>query len=199
LIKWFKQSSAEQIAESVGAYLEKGFFKAVEDLRSGFDLRIASRQSEGLTPFTYAYMPEAYNFLTASAEEVLDEPMIDGLMEALRSWGARKLACSHVSTPQVRVFLRGCGRLLVPDQIRPGWHYLFCVTRAAGSEPSSVQLVEGHSGEGEKSLSIQQVVNLELQFNELLVHRASAAYAIEGSKASIAPAQAVIFLDGYLW
>lgn len=197
-MKWFRQTSPEQIAESVGAHLEKGFFKAAEELRAGFDLRVTSRQSEGITPFIYAYLPDAYNFLTASAEEVLDEPAVTGLTEALRTW-ARDFSCSHVSTPQVRVFPRGCGRLLVPDQMSSGWHYLFCITRAAGSEPSCVQLVEERSGEEDRAVSIQQAVNLELQFNELLVHRACAAYAIAGSKSSANPAQAVAFLDGYLW
>ncbi|HLJ91449.1 MAG TPA: hypothetical protein VKZ53_31915 [Candidatus Angelobacter sp.] len=197
-MKWFKQAGSEQVAESVGAHLAKGFFKAAEELRASFDFHAVSRQSEGLTPFTYAYLPDAYNFLTASAEEVLDEPAVAGLTETLRAW-ARTLSCSHVSTPQVRVFPRGCSRFLVPDQASPGWHYLFCMTRGTGSEPSCVQLAEENPSEGNRTISIQQAVNLELQFNELLVHRAGAAYAIAGSKSSIDPVQAVVFLDGYLW
>ncbi len=182
-------------------YLETDFFPLADVLREQFEQRILSTAADGsASPFCYAFNENRYQFLTASAERVFAAPPLQKLLATLKAWAARRLAASHVSTPQARMYLNGCSRELLRDEVAFGWHYALSLTRNRPYKAARIKVVvESGTDDAVRNFEVSRVVSFQLKFNQLLVHRSSGAYRIETGKTSMNPLESDIFLDGYFW
>src|SRR6185437_11060614 len=82
-------------------YTQQQFFEQAPTLREQLE-RVVNQSidnSDGLTPFVYAFAPDAYRFLTATGERVFSREILDDFLDRLRTWAKATLAASFVSTP----------------------------------------------------------------------------------------------------
>lgn len=184
-----------------GIYVGSGFYSKAEALRSEFDKAILGehRQYGGLTPLAYAYYKDAYQFLTAGAERCFSENAVADLIETLQQWSKDVLATSHVSTPQVRVFVRGCSRKLFRDDVTAPWHFILSLTANHRWRKGGRIRILRESIPGKAELSINKIVSSVPVFNQLLVHSTHKPYSIEGVQTSVDPLEGTVLLDGYMW
>jgi hypothetical protein len=188
-------------AEAASFLLETNFFAGADSMRKEFEKQTLGSldENDGFTPFAYAFEPDAYQFLSASAESLFSAGLLKGLIERLRSWGGERLGLSHVSTPHVRVYINGCSRELLSDSVSAPWHYMLALGNQRAVKAGRIKLVTGNPDEQERTLTLTRVLSLQLESNQLLVHNTAHAYAIEPIKSSMNPLDGVVFLDGYLW
>lgn len=184
-----------------GGYIENEFYSKAVALRHEFEKAILDEnaQNAGLTPLSYAYYKDAYQFLTAGAERCFSEDLMADLIQRLQKWAGNALGASHVSTPQVRVYVRGCSRNLLPDKVITPWHFLLSLTSNHSSKNSfQVRILPGDAS-GVPSFRFPRVLRFFPTFNQLLVHRTREPYSIQGMQASMNPLEGTVFLDGYMW
>jgi hypothetical protein len=182
--------------------VEDSFFAGSLDLRSQFVEHISLREREqaGVTRLTYVFCAERYQFLTAAAEQIFASETLEALISSLSSWGRDELGTSHVSTPQLRVFVGGCARTMLQDDVMLGWHYQLSLTSDPPPAGGRMQVMPTKNHNGKRNFfGISEFVRCKLTLNQLLVHDTQCAYGIEPVKSSMAPLDGVIFLDGYLW
>jgi hypothetical protein len=182
-----------------GIYMASGFYAKADTLRKEFDQAILGQRGEHcLTPLAYAYCENAYQFLTASAERCFCEEAVAEVIEALERWGHDVLGTSHVSTPQIRVYVRGCSRRLLRDDVAAPWHCMLFLTTDEDHKRCRVKVLrEGVPETG--TLHIGRIVSSVPVFNQLLVHSTHEPYCVDGTPRSMNPLQGLVFLDGYLW
>lgn len=184
-------------------YLYSNFSGLAGSLREQFEKKIsgAIEVNDGLTPLLYAYCPDSYQFLTASAERIFSAELLDELLEKMRTWAGEILDGTHVSTPQLRVFVNGCYRDLLRDNVEARYHWVLSLARNGKQKIGQITVAtETVSADAESaSMSVDHLVSLDLEFNQLLVHEAANAYAIKPAKGSMDPALGAVFLDGYIW
>ena len=183
--------------------LEENFYAEARKFREQMEKQLLSAidMNDGLTPFTFAYAADSYQFLTASGERVFSRELLDDVINRLRSWAMETLGASCVSTPQVRIYLNGCRRDLLLDSTEARYHWMLSLGPPSRENPARIRLLtQSIAAEvtGD-SMSIDRMTSLQLLFNQLLVHESSSAYGIEPCKGSINPLEATVFLDGYLW
>jgi hypothetical protein len=205
-----QQMTASLYGQSVSAhvgkppfYLVPDFFATADTLWSQFEQQISDsvELNDGLTPLLYAFGEGTYQFLTVSADRVFSRDALDEVTKTLRMWAKEQLGTSFVSTPQVRVYIDGCKRDFLTDRTEAQWHYMASLNRNSGKDGSPIRLAAEsvRSRLGERGFSLESVLNLQLRFNQLLVHNAESPYGIGPTKASSNPVKGSVFLDGYLW
>jgi len=184
-------------------YLESDFYGMADSLRDQFEAQIlgAANQNGGITPFSHAFCPNAFQFLTASAASVFSAGVLDDVIGKLRSWATETLGTTSVSTPQTRLYIQGCWRDLLEDGIGMKWHYMLSITRNRKASVGRVKLLRLDAAKDgiQRSVAVGRMTKIRLGFNQLLVHSTGALYSIESPKISTNPLDGVIFLDGYLW
>ncbi len=160
----------------------------------------ASTSNGGVTPFTYAFVPGIYQFLTVGGGEIFTPDLLQDFIDELSSFAREKLNLQNVSTPQLRLYIKGCSRPLVRDDVEAGWHYILCLTPPARRRSMQVN-VAGQAVKSGKSplLTLQRVLRFQLEFNQLLVTNAEYLYSIETGSTSMNPLEGGVFLDGYIW
>jgi hypothetical protein len=180
---------------------EEDFYPDADALRLQLEDSISTRDPAGVTPLAYVFSENRYRFLTASAESLFTAASLQMIVENLAAWGQAELGTSHVSTPQVRVYIGGCERAVLQDAVMLGWHYMLSLTRAERSRKTDrVRIVIPDRTERKGLLFGNcNLVESELKFNRLLVHDTQNAYGIQSVHASMNPLAGTIFLDGYLW
>jgi hypothetical protein len=182
-------------------YLEDHFYEMAETLRAQFETKVSPRKATGLTSLVYAYCHNAYQLLTASADDIFEAKTLAQLMDAIQGWANKTLGVSHISTPQLRVYIQGCSRRLLRDDIGVQWHYLFSLTRnLSGKHRGQIKLLgDSNAAKRHGDVHIDQIVRSPLEFNQLLVHQAANSYSIEPGSSSMNPVDGMVLLDGYLW
>lgn len=194
--------TAARVQSNQPLYYETNFFKSADILRGELETQILSAAvNGGVGPFLFAFSDHRYQFLTASAERIFTRDILEELLGALKSWSTRLLATSHVSTPQVRVFVGGCSRSLLRDDRNSGWHYTLAITgKQRGRKAAKMTvMLENLSADVDRQFTFHRIVTSQLNFNDFLVHRSSCPFGIEVARNSMNPADADIFLDGYFW
>ncbi|HLJ91190.1 MAG TPA: hypothetical protein VKZ53_30605 [Candidatus Angelobacter sp.] len=187
---------------AVSLYAEKNFFRSAEALREQFEKQVlSSGGNRGLSAFVYAFRENSYQFLTSSADRIFTAGILEEFIESLKAWAANTLGVSHVSAPQVRGYIHGCSRAFLCDEVSFEWHYSFCLTkRLCHHKTARIKLlVESIEEEQNRNFSIDRIVTLQPELNDLVVHRAGNPYSIETGTKSMSPLEADILLDGYLW
>ncbi|HEY2913387.1 MAG TPA: hypothetical protein VGK21_08515 [Candidatus Angelobacter sp.] len=184
-----------------GIYVENGFYSKAEILRAEFEKALLGegKLNAGMTPLGYAYHKDTYQFLTASAERCFSEEAISELIETLQQWGNNVVGASHVSTPQVRVYIRGCSRKLIRDDVTTPWHFLLSLTPNTHPDKSCQIKILRENVPGNSSSRLHRVLSSFPVFNQLLVHSTRELYSIEGVQTSMNPLKGMVFLDGYMW
>jgi hypothetical protein len=182
--------------------VENDFFHRADLLRAQFErlMSMSVPANSGLTPFSYAFCQNAYQFLTVGAERVFEPEILDDLIHSLGAWAKKVLRTSHVSTPQLRIYINGCYRNLLCDDVSAPWRYALSLTktlRPGRTGPVNV-LIDGDSPL-RRNLSLKKLANSHLLFNQLLVHWTNNAYSIEAAAGSMNPVEGNVFLDGYFW
>ena len=184
-------------------YLDNNFFPAADVLWAQFErlMSMSVPANNSLTPLSYAFCHNAYQFLTAGVERVFEPDVLDDLIAALRAWGSRVLGTSHVSTPQFRVYINGCSRKLLCDDVSAPWHYALSLTKSLPPRKTGPVnlLTESVSSQARQDFAIRKLTNSHLSFNQLQVHKTSNPYSIDGATTSMNPLEGVVFLDGYFW
>jgi hypothetical protein len=180
--------------------LEQDFCAQAAELRAQFDQVVAdSLINGGMTPFTYAFCKDAYQFLTASSERIFAQNLIDILSSDIRFWGARSLGTSMNSTPHARLYIRSCRRNFARDNVSHPWHFVFSLAGDHSERASYIRIMRSECTENGATAVGSQVESLRLRFNQLLVHRTTWPYSIETSVDSMDPSEGLLLLDGYLW
>ena len=184
-----------------GIYVESGFHSKAEILRAEFEKAIfgENKQNPGMTPLGYAYHNDTYQFLTASAERCFSEEALSDLIETLQQWGKNVIGTSHVSTPQVRVYIRGCSRQLVRDEVATPWHFLLSLTPNPHPGKSCQIKILQENVQENASPRLHRVLSSFPIFNQLLVHSTRESYSIARVQTSMNPLKGIVFLDGYMW
>jgi len=197
-----RQSDSIMVAEERVSFLvENDFYSEANALRLQLEDSFSAQNQAGITPLTYVFAENRYRFLTASSESVLTRESLQEFVEHLGNWAESKLGASHVSTPQVRVYLSGCKRSVLQDAVMLGWHYMLSLTKDERSRKDDrVRIViPDRPGRAGRLLSTCNLVDSQLKFNRLLVHDTQNAYGIEPAHTSMNPLEGTIFLDGYIW
>lgn len=183
--------------------LETDFYKMASTLRAQFRNKVAGsfQTGVGITPLAYAFSEDAYQFLCAGAESIFTRDILDDLLNRLGSWASEALGTSHVSTPQVRIFIDGCWRSLLRDEVSAKWHYILSLSNEHRKKLDRIKvLIDGSSAhKDERSAHLGRVLSFQMKFNQLLVHDVGSPYEIEPIKTSMNPLDATFLLDGYLW
>lgn len=183
-------------------YLESDFYKMANTLRAEFENQIlaTAEGSDGLTCLVYAFHADAYQFLTASADRIFGQEVLEDFMKRLREWATGAVGAASVSTPQTRVYISGCTRQLLQDSINAQWHYMLWLTGKDNYQKrAQIRLVTQGTPTDGHLVGVDRITDLHLEFNQLMVHNASDAYAIEPATTSMNPLDGAVFLDGYLW
>ena len=182
-------------------FVQSNFFEHAGVLRQQLE-RVVTQSleiSDGLTPFVYAFSPDAYQFLTATAERIFSRELLDQFLATLRTWAMASVGASFVTTPQIRVYINGCGRALLRDSTDAQWHWMLSLSPQNRKNGEIRILPETSSLGRPDSLSFDRLLNTNMQFNELLVHPTTSAYAVGTTKGSMHPLEGSVLLDGYLW
>lgn len=197
-----RQSSHRPVAAEVPSFrVEDDFYLGADALRHQLEDSFLAHDEAGVTPLAYVFSENRYQLLTASVESVLAAESLRELIDYLGDWGQREVGTSHVSTPQVRVYIDGCERSVIQDAVMLGWHYMLSLSRVGRSSkgervrivvPDRLQRKGGIFGKC-------NLVDSELRFNRLIVHDTQNAYGIGPVRSSMNPLEGTIFLDGYLW
>lgn len=186
-----------------GVRIIPNFFSAAEKLRTQFESSVSAsiEQNDGLTPFTYAFSPENYQFLTASSERIFSRDLVEELITAVSCWSNQTFGTSCVSTPQVRVYVNGCERALARDRTEAKRHWILSLGRVPQNRAADFDfLAQSITAETlDEPLSIDRIVSLKSQFNQLLVHDTNEAYGIHLTTKAMNPLEAEVFVDGYAW
>jgi hypothetical protein len=181
---------------------EREFYPNADDLWLQIEEAVssASASNGGITPFTYAFVPGIYQFLTVGGGEIFTPGLLQDFIDELSSFAREKLNLHNVSTPQLRLYIKGCSRPLVRDDVEAGWHYILCLTPPSRRRSMQVNIA-GPAVQSGKSplLTLQRVLRFQLEFNQLLVTNAEYPYGIETRTSSMNPLEGLMFLDGYIW
>ncbi len=194
-------NSAGQSAAQVSFRIENNFYPVADALRSQLEESVSRRDQAGVTPLSYVFSKSRFHFLTASAETVFSPDSLQRLIESLASWGQNELGCSHVSTPQLRVYVGGCQRSILQDAVMLGWHYMLSLSqphKSGKSERVQVLISNPHNSRN-RLLGVCDMMEADLRFNRLIVHDTQNAYGIELHHDCMNPLEATVFLDGYFW
>ena len=199
-----KNEGAEFRLIESAIYVGSDFYPKAQTLRREFDKAMLGEdgQYSGMTPLAYAFYKDTYQFLTAGAERCFSENLRADLIETLQQWGTNVLGASHVSTPQVRVYIRGCSRKLFRDNVTAPWHFMLSLTENQKSRKSCrIRILTESIPEEDRSgkFTINKVVTSVPVFNQLLVHSTREPYSIEGVETSVNPLEGTVLLDGYMW
>lgn len=194
-------NSGQAKVEAASFLLESSFFARADLLRAEFERQMSGplEENDGLTPFTYAFARGAYQFLSACAEHLFSEGLLQPLISRLQAWSKESLGLSHVSTPHARVYINGCSRELLSDTVSAPWHYMLSLGVHRTGKTGCIKLVTGNAETQDRTMAVDRVYNMQLEFNQLLAHSTANAYAVEPVKSSMNPAEGVLLLDGYLW
>jgi hypothetical protein len=189
------------LAVSAEFLLERDFYARADALWAEFEKQLSGSldANDGMTPLMYAFGRDAYQFLSGSAERLFSHGLLQGLIERLEQWGREALDAGHVSTPHARVYINGCRRELIRDSVHAPWHYMLSLSTHRSPKTGRIRLLADNPEEPGRTMSLERVLNLQMKFNELLVHNTAQAYAVEIVKGSMNPLEGAIFLDGYLW
>jgi hypothetical protein len=185
-----------------GFFIESNFYPAAPLLRERFErqLHLVTEAEAGITDFKYTFSVGAYQFLTAAVDNFLSGDELHGFIDSLRAWAAGILGTSHVSTPQARMFLAGCERKTLKDEVAASWHYIFSLTRERSPARNSiVTVVSNGPRQAQLKSRINEMFALQLPFNQLLVHRTDDPYRIDFRGRSMDPREGLLLLDGYFW
>jgi hypothetical protein len=147
-------------------------------------------------PFSFLLATSEYQCIAASADRILDTNLLLRFTKSVRTWGQRTLGTSHASTPRLTIYIQGCWRNVIPDEVGAKWHYMLCLTPGRKGRIGRVKICRVTAEEG---YNARHVWSEQLGFNELLLHLASQPYGIADLKVSRNPLEGLIFLDGYLW
>lgn len=184
-------------------YLENNFFHAADVLSKQFErlMSMSVPANNSLTPLSYAFCHNAYQFLTAGVERIFEPEVLEDLIAALRAWGTRVLGTSHVSTPQFRVYINGCKRNLLCDDVSAPWRYALSLTQCLPPRKMGAVnlLMESISSPTRRDFPVRKLTNSHFSFNQILVHKTSYPYSIDPATTSMNPLEGVVFLDGYFW
>lgn len=183
-------------------YLQESFLANADTLWSQFAQNMANavELNDGLTALLFAYRRDAYQFLTAAAERIFSQEALNEFTDALRAWGKETIDSPHVTMPQVRVYIEGCRRELLCDSTEARWHYMLSLTRNEVRDAGGVKLVsESVASPRNGTAGLASLVNLQLRFNQLLVHDTQRAYQITSPRTGRDPSEGSVFLDGYMW
>jgi hypothetical protein len=180
--------------------LQSDFFERADSLRTEFEKHVSESldENDGLTPFVYAFAHDAFQFLTVNTERLFSHGLLQALIDKLRLWGGESFNITHVSTPHARIYINGCSRELLSDSVSAPLHYMLSLGKRS-DKIGRVKLVTGSAVEQGRVISMDRVLHLQLEFNQLLVHSTEDRYAIEPVKSSMNPIEGAIYLDGYLW
>jgi len=197
-----KLQSDLPVTTAVGSLrVEDSFYAEANLLRSQLEDALPARDHAGITPLTYIFSENRFQYLSASMDSVFPAECTRQLVETLADWADRELSTSHVSTPQVRVYVRGCRRSVLQDAVMLGWHYMLCLTRNEGSRKRDQvrMMILNRPDRHNRLIGACDLLHAELTFNRLIVHDTQHAYGIEPELSSMDPLLGTIILDGYLW
>jgi hypothetical protein len=184
-------------------HLESEFFEKAGLLRDQFEKRISSVCGLGdeHNCLTYVFTENAYQLLTAPADQIFEHGALLGLMERIRTWANQNLGIAHVSSPQVRLYVNGCWRGVLRDDINASWHYLLSLYRGTRKKTGRLKIVTESASDsaGRLVLSAARIAAPRLSFNDFLVHGISAPYGVELVNEQPGPLNGALFLEGYIW
>lgn len=170
-----------------------------------FEWRVSVGHDPADNVLAYSEVENAHKFMAATADQIFSQEVMLAFLHRLRTWAGETLGVAHASSPQVQVYVKGCWRSIMRDDVRAKWHYLFSLTpqsRGCGTETNPVKILSEPPSKGKlrSLISFGRITTAQLEFNQLLVHEAGKPYGIEENlKCSERPFEGSVFLDGYLW
>jgi hypothetical protein len=186
------------LQDKPGPFFEQDFYERAKELRMQFEQACKKASESSATLLSYLHQDEIGQMLTVGGEQVFGGDLIEHFIAALGDWSAKSIHANHVSTPQLRVFISGCRRELVRDQVNVRWHYILSLTEDSHGLCVPIKLL-AKKPEPRRGVSLNSVLYFKLKFNQLLIHDSAAPYAILPGRLSMNPLQAIVLADGYLW
>jgi len=110
-------------------FVAKDFFAKPELIRRAFE-KCCLTSTEGLSEIRYPFVPGVGTHLSVPAD-TFEKALLADFITRVRTWSARELGATHVSTPSVSAFVVGCRRAVVRDDIPTLWHYMFSLSAEA--------------------------------------------------------------------
>ena len=181
--------------DNAGFWLAGEFPRQAEPLRASFERGILAGAGDGLTPLSFAYLTGRYRFLTAGASHFFGKEELAAFTGWLTEQSKRHVPAEHFSTPQVRLYVGGCGRSLARDDAAGGWRY--CFSLSTGSRAGQMEFL-GRCHGARSFLRLGRVSRLRLGPGTLVIHDARGAYGVR-IRGNPDPLGGLVYLDGFLW
>jgi len=175
--------------------VESDFYREAGDLQTQCaEQLLISSPTSACASLTYVFASNQYQCVTGSVDGILPEDSLQMLMRRLRGWARRELGLMHVSTPRLALFLGGCWRKLLHDDVGAAWHYVLGLGEMRGARPISIDL--GEPGDGDNPAIVSST---RLGFNQLVIHSTTRPWGVTAFGARGESLAGSILLDGYLW
>lgn len=196
------QTHANRRPSPQSLHLESDFYDEASDLweHGAKQISEASGLNSNQSLLSYVFSENAYQLITARADQVFARDMLARLIERTRAWSQQNLGLSHVSTPQLRIYASGCWRNVMRDDIPASWHYILALTKSSSNSLGKLKIVTEATSDAAKSrISAARVVTTRLTFNQFLTHDVNMPYGVDVAKTSRGPLEGMVFLEGYIW
>jgi hypothetical protein len=180
--------------------VESGFYKEADALRTELDQQILSVQHAGTrSPFVHLFAANEYQCITASADRIFERDVLLRLMTRIRQWAEATLGARHATTPRLTIYMDGCWRRVLQDEVRANWHYILCLTSQGKQGAGHVKIGAETSSNPRSKFNGDDLKRVRLIFNQVLVHETRWPWGIDDVKPAREPIEAMVLLDGYLW
>lgn len=175
---------------------EADFFQKADAFWEQLEKGLVVESANYPSPLQQICEADRYSYLMATADQLFTQEVTLAFLGRLRRWAKDSLGARHASTPQIHLYHDGCHRALAPDASPTRWHYLYSLTR--GRSPA-IRLLETNGQRKWFGIILSQIANLQLGFNQLLVHGTNQAYGLDVPSGAATPLEGAVLLHGYLW
>ena len=182
----------ESAAKGPGApWVASAFCELAEALRMQFEWHMAMRGG-GLERVGGA----GGGYREATSDRIFPQSAVWAFLEDLRELGRSRIGVRHASSPQLRLFVGGCGRPLGAEESPATWHYVYSLTRW-DQPPVRVMVVS--EVDIETSPGVTRGREFQLGFNQLLLHPAGSPISIGSVHTQADWYSGALLLEGWLW
>jgi hypothetical protein len=180
--------------------IESDFYKDADALRRELDEQMLSADDAGApSPFAYLFAANEYQCITASTDRILKGDALLPLMTRIRHWAQDTLGVRHASTPRLMIYVDGCWRRVVQDEVKAKWHYILCLTRQGKGRVGQVDISVKTGPEQPSGFKGDHLQRVRLMFNQMLLHETRWPWGIGDFNPATEPIKGTVFLDGYVW
>lgn len=112
-------------------YVTPNFVDFADEMRACFERHFAEphKTAERHQTWTYWYVPETYTYLLTNPEKVIERPLVERFVKALRAHALENLGIHYVTWPRLSLYVDGCGQEMHNDSVAGSFGFVYSLTR----------------------------------------------------------------------